>query len=65
MARDLYGTLPQEAFLVSMGGESFELSNQLSERVRHAVPLALDVVKAILSGVSVPQPLASSQKAAS
>jgi hydrogenase maturation protease len=65
MTRDLYGTLPPEAFLVSIGGESFELSNQLSERVRHAVPLALDVVKAILSGVSVPQPLASSQKAAS
>ena len=65
MARDFYGTLPQEAFLVSIGGESFELSNELSERVRHAVPLALDVVKAILSGVSVPQQKASYQRAAS
>lgn len=65
LSRDLYRALPQEAFLVSIGADSFELPDQLSDRVRHAVPLALDHVKAILSGVTVPQLLACSQRAAS
>jgi hydrogenase maturation protease len=63
MARELYGKLPDEAYLVSIGCESFELSNQLSESVRHAVPVALDHVKAILSGVSFPDPIARTQNA--
>jgi hydrogenase maturation protease len=53
LARDDYGAAPEEAFQVSIG-VSFELSNHLSESVRHAVPLALDQVKAILSGISIP-----------
>ena len=56
LARDLYHSVPQEAYVVSIGAESFELSSQLSEPVRHAIPLALNQVKAILSGVSVPEP---------
>lgn len=55
LARELYHAQPKEAYLVSIGGESFAQSNQLTERVRRAVPLALDRVKAILSGVSVPR----------
>lgn len=55
MARDLYGRLPKDTYLVSIGGESFGLSEKLSDRVRHAVPVALDHVKAILSGVSFPE----------
>ena len=56
LARDLYHSLPQEAYLVSVGGKSFELSSRLSEPVRRAIPLALNHLKAILSGVSVPPP---------
>ena len=59
MARDVYHSLPQEAYIISIGGESFAPSDQLSERVRHAIPLALDQVKAILSGVSVPHSTAT------
>ncbi|HMD41558.1 MAG TPA: hypothetical protein VKH45_00665 [Candidatus Acidoferrum sp.] len=55
LAHELYHSLPEEAYLVSIGGDSFECSNQLSERVRRAIPLALNQVKAILSGVSLPQ----------
>ena len=55
LAGQLYGKTPEAAYLVTIGGESFELSEQLSETVRHAVPVAIDHVKAILSGVSVPQ----------
>jgi hydrogenase maturation protease len=65
MSRELYRKLPDEAYLVSVGGESFELSNQLSESVRHAVPIALDHVKAILSGVSFPDPIERTQDASS
>jgi hydrogenase maturation protease len=65
MSRELYGKVPDEAFLVSVGGASFELSNQLSESARHAVPVALDHVKAILSGVSFPEPIARTQRAPS
>ena len=59
LARDLYHSLPQEAYIISIGGESFAPCDQLSESVRHAIPLALEQVKAILSGVSVPHPAAT------
>ncbi len=62
LARDLYHSLPQEAHLVSIGAASFELSTQLSEPARHAIPVALNQVKAILSGVSVPRPQAIAVK---
>ena len=55
LALELYHSLPEEAYLVSIGGDSFECSDQLSQRVRRAIPLALNQVKAILSGVSLPQ----------
>lgn len=47
LARDDSGATPEEAFQITLG-VSFEHSNQLSEPARHAVPLALDQVKAIL-----------------
>ena len=55
LAQQLYGSAPGAAYLVTIGGDSFALSEELSDVVRHAVPLALDQVKAILSGVSVPR----------
>ena len=54
LAQQLYGNLPQAAHLVTIGGGSFELSEELSDTVRGAIPIALDQVKALLSGVSVP-----------
>jgi hydrogenase maturation protease len=56
LARQLYGNAPGSAYLVTIGGESFELSEELSDKVRHAIPEALDQIKALLSGVSVPRP---------
>ncbi len=56
LAKQLYGNAPGSAYLVTIGGKSFELSEQLTDTVRHAIPIALDQVKALLSGVSVPQP---------
>ena len=54
LSKQLYGRAPNSAFLVTIGGESFELSEELSEVARHAIPDALGQIKAILSGVSVP-----------
>ncbi len=56
LAKQLYGNAPGSAYLVTIGGESFELSEELTETARHAIPLALDQVKALLSGVSLPHP---------
>jgi hydrogenase maturation protease len=56
LAKQLYGNAPVSAYLVTIGGESFELSEHLTDTVRHAIPVALDQVKALLSGVSVPHP---------
>ena len=54
LAGQLYGHVPSTAYLVTVGGESFELSEELSDTARRAIPVALDQIKAILSGVSVP-----------
>ena len=56
-AQELYGSAPKRAFLVTVGGQSFEYSKQLSKPVRRAVPLALNYIKALLSGVSLPTAL--------
>jgi hydrogenase maturation protease len=59
LAKQLYGNAPNSAFLVTIGGDSFELAEELSDVVRHAIPVALDQIKAILSGVSVPPQIGS------
>ncbi len=56
LAKQLYGSAPSLAYLVTIGGASFELSEQLTDAARHAIPVALDQVKALLSGVSLPDP---------
>ncbi len=55
LAKQLYGNAPTAAYLVTIGGDSFELSEELTDVVWHAIPVALDQIKAILSGVSVPR----------
>ncbi len=51
---DLYARTPPQAVLVTVGGESFALTDQLSKTVRSAVPKALEAVRAALLGVAMP-----------
>jgi hydrogenase maturation protease len=41
LTRELYGRLPQRAFAVVVGGESFELGETLTEAVQAAIPQAV------------------------
>lgn len=54
LAEELYKAHPVQAFLVTIGGSSFELSEELSEPVRKAIPEAVESIKALLSGVTLP-----------
>lgn len=56
LAHELYGSAPERAFLLTIGGESFEHGNQFSRAVRQAIPEALTRIKALLSGVTLPNP---------
>jgi hydrogenase maturation protease len=55
LAEKLYGRYPQRACLVTVGGASFELSETLSDPVSHAIPRAVECIKALLSGVTLPE----------
>jgi hydrogenase maturation protease len=54
LAQSLYKAIPSRAFLITIGAQSFELSEKLSEPVRQAIPEVLERIKAILSGISLP-----------
>jgi len=54
LARELYQKEPERAFLLTVGGASFEYGAQLSDVVRRAVPAACNQVKALLSGGVLP-----------
>jgi hydrogenase maturation protease len=54
LAKRLYAVIPSSAFLITIGAQSFELSEKLSEPVRLAIPEVIDRIKAILSGISLP-----------
>ena len=54
LAKQLYGVVPPRAFLITIGAQSFDFSEELSEPVKLAIPEALALIKAILSGVSLP-----------
>lgn len=47
---DLYGKTPARALLVTVGGQSFALTEQLSHPVAAAIPAALEAVRRALSG---------------
>jgi len=53
LAKRLYGQYPSRAFLITIGAQSFELSEELSEPARLAIPEAIAQIRAILSGVSL------------
>jgi hydrogenase maturation protease len=48
LALDLYERTPTRAVAVTVGGESFALTDQLSRTVRSAVPKALEAVRSAL-----------------
>ena len=54
LAKSLYEVIPSHAFLITIGAQSFELSEKLSEPVRLAIPEVIERIKAILSGISLP-----------
>jgi len=49
LALDLYGKTPDKAFLVTIGGSSFEPGAEFSEPVRQAIPTALRRIAVLLS----------------
>ncbi|HKM84249.1 MAG TPA: hydrogenase maturation protease [Candidatus Acidoferrum sp.] len=54
LAQQLYKIVPSRAFLITIGAQSFDLSEELSEPVRLAIPEVIERIKAILSGISLP-----------
>lgn len=44
LTQDLYGRIPAHALSITIGGESFELHEQLSEPVAAAIPIAVQAV---------------------
>lgn len=46
---DLYGRVPARANLVTVGGESFAFTDQLSRSVKAAVPKALQAIRSALA----------------
>ena len=48
MAGEIFASAPQHAFAVTVGGASFEMSEELSEPVRRAIPEALTEIKKLL-----------------
>jgi Ni,Fe-hydrogenase maturation factor len=65
LAQLLYGRTPDRSYLVTVGGQSFDHSDQLSEIARRAVPVARERIKALLAGVSFPREEANSRTASS
>lgn len=52
LARELYGSHPAHAYLLTVGGASFQLQEGLSEPVSHAIPQAIERIKALLASVA-------------
>jgi hydrogenase maturation protease len=65
LARQLYGNTPEQAFVITIGGESFNRPDEFSEPVRLAIPEALNQIKALLSGVSLPKQTSHAQSMSS
>ena len=54
LARELFGAAPERAYLVTVGGASFEHGSEFSAPVRKAIPAALRQIQNLLSEESVP-----------
>jgi hydrogenase maturation protease len=55
LAKEVYGKHPSGAYLVTIGGASFEWEEVLSEPVRCAIPCSVERIKALLSAVTMPE----------
>jgi len=62
LAEELYSTRPTRAYLLTIGGASFELTEGLSEPVRQAIPRVIERIKALLSSVTLLEEKPSSGK---
>jgi len=49
LAHDLYGSVPNRSVSITIGGQSFELEERLSEPVAAAIPLAIQAIYRTLS----------------
>jgi len=56
LAQHVHGRVPERAFLITIGVQSFTHDRQLSAPVQEAIPAALARIKAILAGESVEAP---------
>ena len=67
LSLDLYGRVPPEAVAITVGGESFELSEEangrLSKKVEAAIPLALEAIHSVMQGAEELSEQASPNKA--
>jgi len=54
MSRNIYNRVPQRAFLLTIGAQSFAFSFSLSAAVQQAIPEALARIRSILSGATYP-----------
>jgi hydrogenase maturation protease len=55
LAHDLYAHTPARALAITVGGESFEVTDRLSRTVKTAVPKALEAVRCALCGSPLPE----------
>lgn len=55
LASELYEKVPERAFLLTIGGESFGHGVGFSVPVRRAIPAALTQIRALVSGVTLPE----------
>jgi hydrogenase maturation protease len=54
---DLYAHTPARAFVVTVGGQCFDMSDRLSKSVKSAVPKALEAVRDALLESTAPPPV--------
>jgi Ni,Fe-hydrogenase maturation factor len=48
LAHELFGGAPERAYLITIGGSSFEHGSEFSDAVRRAVPAALQQIQELL-----------------
>jgi hydrogenase maturation protease len=55
LAHDLHARTPEHAVAITVGGESFEVTDRLSTTVKAAIPKALEAVRCALCAALVPE----------
>ncbi len=52
LSQELYGRIPRQAYLITVGGKSFKVGAQLSDVVRDAAPEVLTLVEELVQGAN-------------